>query len=318
MILDTTSMKLEAVLAGAVAANAPEFHVIYQDYNQRGELTKPAISRGQLDGANDVEILAAPDVQSTAREVLRASIYNEDTASVTVTVKTDDGTTERIVIKATLLTLEALMFEKGHGWYVVTASGGFKEGGISGPATSTDNAVARWDGASGTAIQNSGVIVSDANAVSGVASLTFSSTSGIIGSTTNDSAAALSVGEYVSSSVVQGSAVALTTGTAANITSISLTAGDWDVCGTVVYDVGGPITSFEGGWGTTSATVPTRGDGRGWLDNEPAASGENRCFSSIVTRLSLNGTTTTYLVAQATFGSGSCAAYGTIAARRAR
>lgn len=41
-----------------------------------------------------------------------------------------------------------------------------------GPATSTDNAVARWDGTTGTAIQNSGVIIDDSNNVTGVASLT--------------------------------------------------------------------------------------------------------------------------------------------------
>jgi predicted nucleic acid-binding protein len=50
---------------------------------------------------------------------------------------------------------------------------------------------------------------------------------------TNDSAAAGKVGEFITSNIVVGSAVALTTGTAANVTSVSLTAGDWDVCGEV-------------------------------------------------------------------------------------
>jgi hypothetical protein len=51
----------------------------------------------------------------------------------------------------------------------------------------------------------------------------------IPGTATNDSANTGNVGEYLSSIVVQGSAIALTNVSAANITSISLTSGDWDV-----------------------------------------------------------------------------------------
>ena len=47
-------------------------------------------------------------------------------------------------------------------------------GNVAGPASSTDNAIARFDGTTGKIIQNSGVIVSDTNDVSGVLSLTFS------------------------------------------------------------------------------------------------------------------------------------------------
>lgn len=41
-------------------------------------------------------------------------------------------------------------------------------GNVSGPASSTDNAVARFDGAGGKTLQNSVVTVSDAGAVAGV------------------------------------------------------------------------------------------------------------------------------------------------------
>ncbi len=43
--------------------------------------------------------------------------------------------------------------------------------GIVTPGVSTDNAVVRWDGAVGTAVQNSGVIIDDSNNVSGVGTL---------------------------------------------------------------------------------------------------------------------------------------------------
>lgn len=47
-------------------------------------------------------------------------------------------------------------------------------GSMGGPGSSTDNAVARFDGTGGTVVQNSGVIIDDSNNVSGVAALTTS------------------------------------------------------------------------------------------------------------------------------------------------
>ena len=44
-------------------------------------------------------------------------------------------------------------------------------GGVVGPGSSTDNAVARFNGTDGGTIQNSGVIIDDSNNVTGVASL---------------------------------------------------------------------------------------------------------------------------------------------------
>lgn len=127
MNLDTTSLKLEAVLAGAVAANQPEVTVDYVVWNVDGVPSKPLTTRTALNSATDVTILTAPSVQGIVKEPIRVSLYNKDTASVTVTVKTDDGTTERIVCKHTLLPLETLHFEKGAGWYAIDANGNRKE-----------------------------------------------------------------------------------------------------------------------------------------------------------------------------------------------
>jgi hypothetical protein len=64
-----------------------------------------------------------------------------------------------------------------------TAGGG---GGFTGPGSSTDNAVVRFDGAGGSTVQNSGVIISDANAVTGVASLTLASGATVTEFSTDD------------------------------------------------------------------------------------------------------------------------------------
>jgi hypothetical protein len=56
----------------------------------------------------------------------------------------------------------------------LTASG--LAGTVTGPASSTDNAVVRWNGAGGSATQNSGVIIDDSNNVTGVVGLTATGT----------------------------------------------------------------------------------------------------------------------------------------------
>ena len=59
----------------------------------------------------------------------------------------------------------------------------------------------------------------------------------------------------ISSNVTTG--VALTTAVAANVTSISLTAGDWDVQGEVWIQLGtGGATAAHAGINTTTAALP--------------------------------------------------------------
>jgi len=120
MILDTT-LRLEAVLAGAVAANQPEVHVDFVDWTPEGVQGVPATFRVALNSATDVTILAAP-VLNPKREPIEINIYNKDTASVTVIVKTDDGTTEYIIVRRTLTTLQTLSWKRNVGWFVLATS----------------------------------------------------------------------------------------------------------------------------------------------------------------------------------------------------
>lgn len=119
MILDDTTLKLEAVLTGAVAANQPEVHVDYKVWNAEGTTSRPATYRTALNSTTDVTILAAPTTKGYVLEPMRVVIYNKDTASVTVIVKTDNGTTERIEVRQTVTTLKSLCWEQGVGWYQI-------------------------------------------------------------------------------------------------------------------------------------------------------------------------------------------------------
>ena len=116
MILDS-SIKLEAVLDGAVTANQPFSHVVFVEYNAQSQVTRPGMTRIALNSASDVTIAASP-TRNDIREVTYISIYNKDTANVGLTVKTDDGTTEGILIKVTLLPTETLTWSLSRGWVV--------------------------------------------------------------------------------------------------------------------------------------------------------------------------------------------------------
>ena len=107
--------KLEAVLAGAVAANQPVVTVDYVDWNPQGVMTNRAQFRVAMNNTTLVTILAAP-VANAVREVLRINVYNVDTSSVTWTLNSDDGTTDIIEVKIAIATLKTLQWMKYIGW----------------------------------------------------------------------------------------------------------------------------------------------------------------------------------------------------------
>ena len=144
------------------------------------------------------------------------------------------------------------------------------------------------------------------------------------GTTTNDDAASGMIGEYISATVLAGSAVPITTNTATNVASISLTAGDWDVSGNVVIaPAGGSLVTVAAGWiSTTSASAPTIPNSGAYfqLQSPGGSTLTANTFSFPVgnRRLSLSGTTTVYLSTLDIFTVGTLGAYGFIGARRAR
>lgn len=140
------------------------------------------------------------------------------------------------------------------------------------------------------------------------------------GTNTNDSAAAGFIGEYVSSTVLIGSAVSLTTATPANITSISLTAGDWTVCGITGFTPGGStVESAIAGWiSATSATLPAAPNNGAFFQSNQSLTGTPRIQPTGCMQQLLASTTTIFLSAQANFTTSTDSAYGFISARRVR
>ncbi len=141
---------------------------------------------------------------------------------------------------------------------------------------------------------------------------------GIVGTTTNDLAVAGTVGEYFSSYIAVGSPQGMSNGVAMNVTSLVLTAGDWDVQGNVnLINTGSSVTATQCGLSSTSATLP--------VDGSEVSSGilgttvsETDGVTLPRKRFSLASQTTVYLVAKATFSIGTFGSYGGITARRVR
>jgi hypothetical protein len=155
--------------------------------------------------------------------------------------------------------------------------------------------------------------------------LTFAQPQGdqLKGTTTNDTASAGNIGEYQVSTVSVGSPVSLTTATPTTVTSLSLTAGDWDVWGEVYYTLASStsITQMFSGLNTTGASINGIATG-GWVNSQFASVTPNTAtfggYTAGPLRVSLSGTTTYFLVTQATFATSTCSAYGIIQARRVR
>lgn len=153
-------------------------------------------------------------------------------------------------------------------------------------------------------------------------SLTFSpTTGGIVGTTTNDAASAGTVGELLTSAVAVGSHVSLSTGTAANMTSLSITAGDWDVWCLVVHELAATTTAtiLSAGISTTTATVPAIGTEASafWRQASAAPGG---AISQMVgpIRVSVATPTTHFCAVQDTFAVSTNFTYGVLRARRVR
>lgn len=138
---------------------------------------------------------------------------------------------------------------------------------------------------------------------------------------TNDNAAAGNQGEYISSTVLVGAAVPVTSGVNADVTSISLTAGDWDVNGVVVINPGVGTTSsqYQSWINTVSANQPTPPNEGGFGGSGAALPAGGGAFVPCgPMRMSLASTTTVYLSAVVTFAVSTMSVFGFIGARRAR
>lgn len=143
-----------------------------------------------------------------------------------------------------------------------------------------------------------------------------------LGEASTGNATAGNIGEYTDNPIVAGSAVPLVSTTPKTIASITIAAGDWDVSATF-YAAPAATTSMTQDAASVSTTTNT-------LDTTTPGRFTQRVYTAVVPagfvqiqaiapqRFSVSGSTTIFLVGQATFTVSTLSGYGTIRARRVR
>jgi hypothetical protein len=136
----------------------------------------------------------------------------------------------------------------------------------------------------------------------------------LAGVTNGSNAAAGTIGEYISAQVTAAAALSAANGVVLNVTSISLTAGDWDVTGNAYWIVSGGSLAFDCAINSVSATNP---DGSLQMVIYPT-SGNNTGLTAPGRRFNVTATTVVYLVATAFLSGGTASVCGFLQARRVR
>lgn len=140
------------------------------------------------------------------------------------------------------------------------------------------------------------------------------------------------VGEQLTTTVAAGSAVSLTTATAANVATLSLTPGTWEIVGACDHTwAGTTATVIVCGISGTTATQPTQAGGavgNVTLGTEPLTTltatfgttltGRYDARVGPVRAVVVTAATNVFLVATSTFSAGTVAAFGTVRAVRVR
>lgn len=121
--LSLTTDKLQAVLAGNVAAKQLQCFASWRS------MTATAHTRDRnlinTNNTTDIDLVGSPSSGET-RVIEFLSIYNNDTANATLTIKYDANGTEVVLHKATLAPGERLEYQEGEGFATFSNSGAVK------------------------------------------------------------------------------------------------------------------------------------------------------------------------------------------------
>jgi len=162
LVLDGTSISIQVAMSTSAATTNPTFVASFADNSGSG-ITEGATD-GVLNGSTDVTVVGAPT--GVNRRVIKdITIFNGDTAAVTVIIKYDNNATQRTLVKVTLAVGDTYTtdgtFDANGNLKQITTGGG----DVLGPVSATDNAITRFNLTTGKSIQNSLVTVADDGAI---------------------------------------------------------------------------------------------------------------------------------------------------------
>jgi hypothetical protein len=157
-----------------------------------------------------------------------------------------------------------------------------------------------------------------ATTISATGLITPTSSIGIKGTTAADNAQAGSIGEFPSNF---SNSTPVTSVTAVNCASLSLTAGDWFVSGTITYvpAAGTTTTNILAGINTTSATLPSSNVGAfNQLQATFSGGGAVQVISTPIVRVNISSSGTAYLIGYSSFSGSTMQCNGYMQATRRR
>jgi hypothetical protein len=139
-------------------------------------------------------------------------------------------------------------------------------------------------------------------------------------SSTNDSASAGKLGEYLSTSIASASQIPLSNGSTNGITSLALPPGDWNLWCNSYITVNNSTSSntFFATLSTVSTSNLNQSPGNFGAVVYQSAAGSPACIPVGPIRSSLSATTTFFYNIFSSFSNGTCGGFGIMQARRMR
>lgn len=124
-VLNTTVSSLQFDLDGSISTSQPTIVTSYEDRRTDAEAPSPGSKQTTANNTTNVTIVEAPTT-GVSRAVNQITIYNADTASISLNVYYVFNGTEYSIFQATLLTLEQAYYEYRTGWTVLDVNGNVK------------------------------------------------------------------------------------------------------------------------------------------------------------------------------------------------
>jgi hypothetical protein len=123
MLIDNTNETIELVLAASVTTNQATFSCSFNEFSSN------TFSGNETNGTSNnttaVTLVASPS-SGFQRQVRELIIENNDTASITVTIRFNNTSVTRIIMKAILAVGDSLTYSAHDGWNCKDTNGGIR------------------------------------------------------------------------------------------------------------------------------------------------------------------------------------------------